>query len=929
MSDFLTLYPHAPLQFRRQSPAPPVIANYRKVFMTVFRKIDCCASGRLSLFNRLALLVLLTFVHAMPAWSQSGKMSFLPLNIHSPYDTEEIETKTDIDLRSVLSPTNITLIPRDEAVKLINYKDAWPPPAKALQELAEKTGAENIAVGNLTVIGNRISIDIKLFDLLSPGNPTFYYQTADSIEGVKDALVTIVAEIRSYLDKDFRIASIALDGNQRIDSGAILRKIKTKAGDAYDQPTLRNDLKEIYKMGYFNDVQIDIDDTPAGKKIIFRVIEKPLINSVIFEGIDELKEEDVKAAANIKEQFILNPVKIGEAEEAIRQLYKTKGFYNSKVTSSLSYPDDKGANVLFKIDEGKKIYIKEISVEGNETFSDKELLKDIETGEKWFMSWLTDAGLLDMNKIQQDAQRIVAYYNNNGFLEAKIGEPQISQEEEWLYVTFIVEEGPRYRVGTVDFTGDLLGDKEKLLSLATIRNQEYMNRQQIREDILKITDHYAEAGYAFASIRPITEKAPTGDRMDITFKISKGNLVYIDRITIKGNTRTRDNVIRRELRIAEGGVFDSKALRESTQALQRLMFFEEVNITPEPSLDPDRMNVVVDVKEKSTGTFSIGAGYSSADNLILMGQISENNFLGRGDTLSLSANVSGNSSRYNLGYTDPHLKDSALSWGLDLFNTEREYDDYTKESIGGGLRLGYPIFEKWQLFGNYSYTDTDLTDVSENASFIIRNSVDLHVTSAIKASLVRDTRNKRYGASEGSRNVVSVKYGGGPLGGDAEFTKVEGSTGWYFPMPLRTIFHASLNAGQVFENETDKLPVYERFYLGGLNSIRGFKYAKVSPIDPISGERIGGDKMWYTNIEMVFPLLETQGLMGVLFFDSGQVLDDDEEWSDATESIKKATGVEVRWLSPMGPLRLVWGYNLDPINGEDDSVWDFSVGGIF
>ena len=225
-------------------------------------------------------------------------------------------------------------------------------------------------------------------------------------------------------------------------------------------------------------------------------------------------------------------------------------------------------------------------MEGNVTFDDDELLDQIETGEKWFMSWLTDAGLLDMNKIQQDAQRIVAFYNNHGFLEAKIGEPQIRQDKEWLFVKFVVEEGPRYRVGTVDFSGDLLDDKEKLLSLVEIRNQEYVSRQQIRDDILKLTDYYAESGYAFASIRPVTEKSPSGDRMDITFKISKGNLVYIDRITIKGNTRTRDNVIRRELRIAEGGVFDSKALRESTQALQRLMYFEEVNITPSRRLTP-------------------------------------------------------------------------------------------------------------------------------------------------------------------------------------------------------------------------------------------------------------------------------------------------------------------------------------------------------
>lgn len=895
--------------------------------MTVSRNVVPSTSLRLSL---VALSYLLVFLFSPQlVFPASQKTSFLPLNVHSPSDAKALQTAADKALQTAIGQTTIRLIPRNDAEKLVNYNEAWPPSAKTLRSLAEKIDSDNIAVGDLTLIGSKISIDIKVFDILSPGTPAFFFQTAESLDGLPQALSKIAAEMKNHLERESRIASIAPEGNQRIDSGAILSKILTKVGDPYSQTGLRNDLKEIFKMGFFNDVQIDIKDSAQGKKVVFRVIEKPVINTIVYEGINELKEDDVKAAANIKEHFILNPAKITAAEEAIKKLYKTKGFYNSKVTSTITYPDDKGANIRFAINEGQKVFIKEISVEGNTTFTDKELLADIETDEKWFMSWLTDAGLLDMAKVQQDAQKIISFYNNNGFLEAKVGEPVITQQEEWLFVKFIVEEGPRFRVGAVDVTGDLIGDKEKMLSLLSIRNEKYVSRQIIRDNILALTDYYAESGYAFANIRPITAKSPTGDRMDVTLKVTKGNLVYIDRISIKGNSRTRDNVIRRELRIAEGGVFDSKALRQSTQALQRLMYFEEVNITPEPSLDPDRMNVIVQVKEKSTGTFSIGAGYSSADKLILMGQISENNFLGRGDNVSLSANVSANSSRYNLGYTNPHLNDSPLSWGVDLFSTEREYDDYTKDSRGGGIRLGYPIFEKWQVYGNYSYTDTDLTDVSEDASYIIRKSVDLHVTSAVKISLVRDTRNKRYGASEGSKNSVSVKYGGGPFGGDAEFTKLEGSSGWYFPMPLRTVFHANLSVGQVFENSTDKLPVYERFYLGGLNSMRGFKYAKVSPIDPLTGDRIGGDRMWFTNTEFIFPLLESQGLMGVLFLDVGQVLNDDESWGDDNDAVKKASGVEVRWLSPMGPLRLVWGYNLDPVNGEDDSVWDFSVGGTF
>ena len=863
------------------------------------------------------------------SWASSGKTIFLPLNIKSADNLSKLTLLADEKLQESVAEKKLSFVPRSDASSLVNYKKSWPPGADILQNIASQTEADNVAAGNLTVIGTEVAIDVKLFDVLAPQSPTYYFKTGNSLDDLPTMLSEIAAEIEIYLEKDFLIGSIAPEGNKRIDSGAILRKIETKPGDVYNQKALRNDLKAIYKMGYFNDVQIDVSDSAKGKKVIFRVIEKPVIKSVIFQGINELKEEDVKEAANIKEHFILNPATISLGEEAIRQLYKTKGFYNSKVSSNITYPDDSGAVVEFVIDEGEEIYIKEISFEGNATFEDDDLLDEIETGERWFMSWLTESGLLDMNKIEQDGQRVVAFYNNNGFLEAKIGDPVITQKDEWLYIKFVIEEGPRFRVGTVDFKGDLLKGKNDLLNLLTIRKEKYLSRQTVREDILKITDYYAESGYAFASIRPRISKSPIGNRMDIVFEIDKANLVYINRITITGNTRTRDNVIRRELRIAEGGVFDSKALRTSTQALQRLSFFEEVNITPEPSVDPDRMNVIVQVKEKSTGTFSIGAGYSSADKLILMGQISENNFLGRGDTLSLSANVGTVSSRYNLAYTNPHLNDTALSWGVDLFNTEREYDDYTKESKGGGIRIGYPIFGNWKVFGNYSYTDTDLTEVSDDASFIIRNSVDLHITSAIKFSLVRDTRNLRYNASKGSRNVLSVKYAGGFLGGDAEFTKLEGSTSWYFPLFLKTVFHIKGAAGQVFENQTDQLPVYERFYLGGLNSIRGFEYATISPTDPDTGEDIGGDKMWYTNTEFIFPLLESQGIKGVVFYDTGQVLDDDEEFLDSTSSIKQAAGLGFRWLSPMGPLRIVWGYNLDPDEDEDESVWDFSVGGTF
>ncbi|MEK6193272.1 MAG: BamA/TamA family outer membrane protein, partial [Deltaproteobacteria bacterium] len=347
----------------------------------------------------------------------------------------------------------------------------------------------------------------------------------------------------------------------------------------------------------------------------------------------------------------------------------------------------------------------------------------------------------------------------------------------------------------------------------------------------------------------------------------------------------------------------------------------------EPALDPSKMNILFDVKEKSTGEFSIGAGYSSVDSLILMGEISEDNFLGMGHRLALSGNIGGKSSRYNLGWTNPRLNDSNILVGADLFNWSREFDDYTKDSKGGAIRFGHPLWKKWRMYESYSYTDTELSDVAPNASFIIKESQDIPITSAVKASFVRDSRDRLYGATAGSRNSVSVKYAGGILGGDSQFTKGEATSSWYFGMPFSTVFHILGSVGQAWANEEGKLPVYERFYLGGMNSIRGHQYGQVSPIDPETGDRIGGDRMWFVNTEIVVPLLKEQGVYGVVFYDAGDSIAEDQEFT--FNDLAQGVGVELRWLSPFGPLRLVYGYNPDPRIDEDEHVWDFSIGGQF
>jgi outer membrane protein insertion porin family len=838
----------------------------------------------------------------------------------------KLTADADSILAVALSENGFSFLGREKAESLLDYGSPWPPDTATLAGVEFFSEYDNLVAGSLTEIGGQVSLDVKLIDLLSPDDSK-YFSIQGAASDLESLLRDLIKKITAFTSRQSIVSSISPAGNKKIDSGAILKNISTKPGDPYDPAALREDLKSIFRLGYFDDVRIEVSQEADGKAVIFRIDEKPVIKSIAFEGIDELKEETVKEVATTKVQSILNPAQIKRDADAIQLLYKTKGYYNTTATPKITFPTTDSAEVRFVIDEGKKIHIKDISFEGNTTFDDDELEDEIETNTKGWFSWITDSGLLDYDKLNQDAGRIINFYGNHGFLEAKIGDPIVKQEEEWLYVTFIIEEGTRFKVGNVEIEGDTLDDKDALLKLLTITKEEYVSRQILRDDILKITDHFSEKGYANANIRPLIKAAEEKNTLNIAISIDKGELVYINRITISGNDRTRDNVIRRELKVAEGGIFNAKALRDSLQKLQYLDFFEEVSITPEKSFDTSTVDLSVEVKEKSTGQFTIGAGYSSVDDLILMGQIAENNFLGRGDTVALSADIGGSSNKYNLQYKNPRFRDSQLSWGIDIFDMEREYNDYTKDSRGGVLSFGYPVWEEWRGFGSYAYTDTNLSDIADDASFIIRNSVDIHVTSAVKFSLQRDSRNRRFGATKGSRHNVSVEYAGGPLGGDSQFTKLEGSTSWYFPLFWSTVFHFHGAAGQAFENEDNALPVYERFYLGGLRTVRGFDYGDISPIDPATGDRIGGDKMWYTNFEYIFPVLADQGINGVLFFDLGNVFNDDEDWG--FDNYKKSVGVGVRWFSPIGPLRLEWGYNLDPEPDEDDSVWDFSIGGVF
>jgi outer membrane protein insertion porin family len=380
--------------------------------------------------------------------------------------------------------------------------------------------------------------------------------------------------------------------------------------------------------------------------------------------------------------------------------------------------------------------------------------------------------------------------------------------------------------------------------------------------------------------------------------------------------------------LEEGGLFNAVKLKTSNQKLGRIDYFEDVNISPEPGIDESELDLNVKVKEKPTGKFSIGGGYSTVDSLIFMGEVSENNLFGRGHKVSVQANISGTSDEFKINFTEPRLFDTKIQTSFSIYNWTKEYDDYTKDSEGAAFSLGYPLWEKWRMTVGLGYDDTRLSEVDlDTASQEIIDSMDYHVTNSTKVAFSRDTRDRLYGASNGSIHTISTKYAGGPLGGDNSFTKVEASTSWYFPISENTTFHPKFSVGYIAGNSEGHLPVFEKFYLGGLSTIRAFENGYISPYDPESGDLIGGDKMWFSNFEYIFPLAKSQGLSGVLFYDIGNVFGTNQRWQ--LENYKHSTGAGIRWMSPIGPLSLMWGYNLDPVDDEDTSNWEFSIGGAF
>jgi outer membrane protein insertion porin family len=881
------------------------------------RHVDYILMGVLAAW----LCAVLLPAHALA--QQAVGVVLLPFEIHAQPEFSYLKKDIPEAMKQQFAEDGANARILDEATA-----GAWRSEAATDADLARRgvqTGADYLAWGSMTLIGQSFSLDARLLATAGGQPAKVFTAVGQGIEALPGAVRKLARDMGLTIFKREKVADIRVEGNLRIETDAIRRVIKTKPGDLFAAKQLADDLKAVYGMGYFDDLRVESRAQEDGLVLTFKVTEKPTVRSVQVSGNTVFDDEEVKKSLSLKKGAVLNIFTIRNDIRRIEEMYKEKNYHNVKVDYKLTPQKNNQDDVEYTIEEGKKLLIKSILFSGNSAFSASKLKGEITTSEKNILSWFTSAGDLNMEVLNQDATRLTAFYHNNGYIRARVGEPGVEYQEDGIAVTFKVSEGPRFKVGTVTLSGDLILPKEEMMKQLKITKEPFFNRDVLRTDVLAISDLYMNEGYAYVEVAPRVDQDPEKLAANIIIQIDQGKQVYFEQIDISGNTKTRDKVIRRELRVYEGELYSGERLKRGIRNLHRLDYFQDVKVDTTKGSDDEKMKMALEVTEKATGAFTFGAGYSTVENAFLTASIAERNLFGRGQTLALRGQLGSKTQRYVLSFTEPWLFDIPLSAGIDAYKWNYEFSDYDKDSLGGNLRFGYPIYDYVRGYLTYTLDFTDIRNIADDAAGSIKSDEGTHTKSSITLMPKYDSRDNLFNAKEGALASLEGELAG--LGGDVGFFKLVGENGWYHSLIWKFIGVAHFRAGYVEKLPQYDLPDYEKFYLGGINTLRGFDRDDLAPTDK-NGSSVGGEKFVQGNFELKFPLFEEAGIFGVLFFDTGAVYrqGDPVKLGDLRES----AGPEIRWLSPIGPIRLAYGFILDPKRTDAASgAWEFSMAAAF
>ncbi len=877
----------------------------------------------------LAFIVAFFSVSGFAAEKKVG-VTVLPFSIYAAEDLTAYETDIQKVLLSALAyHEKIEPLDLDKLMGIVGDMRPEEMDENYARSVGSKMGADYVVLGSMTKVGDTISLDAKLVPVRKKGEPERFYIETYGLATVLDRVGDLAKKINEKIFLDEIIVKVTIRGNKRLSDEDILGVIQSKEGTLPYEKFLAEDVKTITQMGYFEDVSMETKSVEGGTEVIFTVKERSLVREVRVNGADKIDVEDIFAVITVTPPEVLSVRELKESLEAIKDLYAEKQYHAATVDYKIEPIDEDEVMLEFNIDEGKRLMIKKIEFIGNDRISDREIEKGLANKSKGWIWWITDRGRYHKEELDNDVERVTAVYYDNGYLEAVVEPPEVEMTKNGIFLSYRINEGNRYKVGSVDVSGDLIRPKEEFLDEFLLESGDYFSRTNLIDDINYLVREYSNEGYALVDIQPLTDLDSEKLIANVNYNIIKGKKAYFERINISGNIKTLDKVIRRELKFAEGDLFNGDDLERSQEKVNNLGYFEAVNFATERGSADDRVVVNVEVEEKPTGLISAGLGYSSVVNVTGMIRVQERNLFGRGYKVAAIAEFSGISTNYSFTFEDPYFFDSNVSMSLRIYNLTREYDTYDADTFGFEIGAGYPLWKESKLFVTYIFNDVNIKNIdAATAPTDIWDYEGHTITSGIEALLVRDTRNNIYDPTKGSLNSISLFYAG--IGGDENYIKGVVESSWYFPLFWKVVFHPRAMIGYIESLESGGVPVYARFFAGGLNSLRGFAPYSVGPVErDASGniiEYLGGTKELIVNVEFIFPLFEDIDMKGVVFFDIGNVWGEDESWFD---ELRYSAGGGIRWLSPMGPIRVEWGYNLAPKKGEKASEWNFSVGTTF
>ncbi|MBY0413339.1 MAG: outer membrane protein assembly factor BamA [Bdellovibrionales bacterium] len=729
----------------------------------------------------------------------------------------------------------------------------------------------------------------------------------------------------------FKIDRIDVLGIKKVEKEAVLEKIGSKPGMTLDNYLLKKDLEKIYSMKYFESVEAHQETEGAQNILRFQLKEKPIITKISFEGNDGLSDDDLKGQVKSKVFSILDATTIKSDVQALLKFYEEKGYFLASVDYKEKLINAENTELIFNIKEYDKVKVKKINFLGNVAFKDEELKGILQTQEDTLFSFMSGSGNFKEINFQNDIERMKYYYRMKGYLQINIGTPEItvSEDKKWVFITMKLVEGPQFTVRNISFQGEVLFPEADLHEKMVLKENETYSEESLRKDIQLLTEMYQDEGYAFANVIRNLNVVPGENKVDVEFSFEKGKIAYFGKIRIKGNPKSRDKVIRREISIKEGQKFNGTALRQSRENVQRLGFYEPDSIvfnTVSPKNKEDVLDVDVSVKEKNTGQISLGAGYSTATGGFFQASITQSNFRGMGQNLSFSLNIAKTSNTFSIDFTEPYFLDTKWSLGGGVFVSENDTSSSYDEKIKGmNVRVGYPIMTFTNLYVTYKLEDTRIKSVEDPTVDV---KLENGLASSIQTSVVHDRRDDRSDPRKGYFLSYSTEYTG--IGGDKNWLKNEAEVRAFYPVVGDLIFRSRFYAGKLNKVDRD-IPRTEKFSLGGSRNLRGYQFEDIGPRKRLINKstnlseefNTGGDFMAYSNIELQHPLSREAGLKWVLFFDAGHAGD--------ANKVKVYTnyGFGFRWFSPIGVLRFEFGYPLTGEFKDQGSQFHFDIGQLF